>query len=58
MSVPQVSAASDDRGSITVEYVVLLVAVALGVVIAMAALGAPLVRMFRTLEIWIGLAFP
>lgn len=58
MSAPQTSALSDDRGSVTIEYVVLLVAVSLGVVIAMAGLGAPLVRMFRTLEIWIGLPFP
>jgi Flp pilus assembly pilin Flp len=58
MSAPQTSALSDDRGSVTIEYVVLLVAVSLGVVVAMGALGAPLVRMFRTLEIWIGLPFP
>lgn len=48
----------DDRGGVAVEYVVLLVAVSLGVAAAVAALGAPLIRMFRTLEIWVGLPFP
>ena len=58
MSLPQAALAPDDRGIVAVEYVVLLVSVALGVALAMTTLGAPLIRMFRTLEIWVGLPFP
>jgi len=53
------SALGDDaRGSVTVEYTVLLVLVAMACVFAMIALGAPLVRMFETYQSWLLLPFP
>lgn len=48
----------DARGSVTVEYTVLLVLVAMACVFAMIALGAPLVRMFETYQTWLLLPFP
>lgn len=48
----------DTRGSVTVEYTVLLVLVALSCALAMVTLGAPLVRMFATYETWLLLPFP
>jgi Flp pilus assembly pilin Flp len=58
MSLPQAAIVAEDRGSVAVEYVVLLIVVALGVALVMTTLGAPLIRMFRSLEIWVGLPFP
>jgi len=49
---------ADDRGSVTVEYTVLLVVVAVGCSLAVVGLGAPLVQMFVTLEAWLLLPFP
>ena len=49
---------SDTRGSVTVEYTVLLVLVALSCALAMVTLGAPLVRMFATYQTWLLLPFP
>jgi Flp pilus assembly pilin Flp len=49
---------SDARGSVTVEYTVLLVLVAMTCAAAMVTLGAPLVRMFATYETWLLLPFP
>ncbi len=47
-----------DRGSITVEYAVLLSVVAVGCSIAVMGLGAPLVRLFVAQEVWLMLAVP
>jgi Flp pilus assembly pilin Flp len=49
---------ADERGSITVEYTVLIVLVALGCAAAMVGLGVPLVRMSAEREIWLLLALP
>jgi Flp pilus assembly pilin Flp len=49
---------SDSRGSVTVEYTVLLVLVAMSCALAMVTLGAPLVRMFATYQTWLLLPFP
>jgi len=49
---------SDARGSVTVEYTVLLVLVAMTCAAAMVMLGAPLVRMFATYQTWLLLPFP
>jgi Flp pilus assembly pilin Flp len=48
----------DVRGSVTVEYTVLLVLVAISCALAMVTLGAPLVRMFSTYQTWLLLPFP
>jgi Flp pilus assembly pilin Flp len=50
--------AFDDRGSITVEYTVLLCLVAVSCSLAVVGLGAPLVRMFVAQELWLMLAVP
>jgi hypothetical protein len=47
-----------DRGSVTVEYTVLLVIVGLGVAAAMIGVGMPLLAMYRTLLSWLVLSFP
>jgi Flp pilus assembly pilin Flp len=49
---------ADLRGSVTVEYTVLLVLVALTCAGAMIAIGAPLVRMLATYQTWLLLPFP
>ena len=48
----------DDRGSVTAEYAVLLGLVAVGCSLAVVALGAPLVRMFMSQEVWLLLGVP
>lgn len=48
----------DERGSVTLEYTVLLSVVAVGVVLAMVGLGVPLVRTFLGQEAWLLLALP
>ena len=50
--------APNDRGSVTVEYAVVLLVVALGCVFVTVALGRPLVAMFITRQVWLELAFP
>ena len=52
------SLSSDTRGSVTVEYTVLLVLVAMTCAAATITLGAPLVRMFATYQTWLLLPFP
>ncbi len=47
----------DEVGSVTVEYVVLLVAIALGCVVALATLGPFLVRSFTAQVTWLLLPF-
>jgi len=47
-----------DRGSITVEYTVLLSFVAVGCALAVMSLGAPLVRAFMAQETWLLMAIP
>ena len=49
---------ADDRGSVTVEYAVLLCLVALVGSFALVAAGVPLVRMFAMRETWLLLPFP
>lgn len=48
----------DERGTVTVEYAVLLGLVAMGCSLAVIGLGAPLVRLFVAQELWILLAVP
>ena len=48
----------DVRGTATVEYVVILVVLALGCALAMKALGVPLVAMFASERAWVLLPFP
>lgn len=49
---------ADDRGSVTVEYVVLLVLIALACGLAIAGLGVPLMRMFVIRQTWLLLPLP
>ncbi|HKO48581.1 MAG TPA: hypothetical protein VJV79_12705 [Polyangiaceae bacterium] len=46
------------RGSITVEYAVLLTTVAVGCALAIAGLGAPLLRMYLAHRAWLLLPMP
>jgi hypothetical protein len=46
------------RGVVTVEYVVLLSTVALGLTVAVAALGVPLVRTYLKTTAQLALPFP
>jgi Flp pilus assembly pilin Flp len=48
----------DQRGTVTVEYVVVLTLVSVGVVAALAGLGVPLVRTYLTQTAWIIAPFP
>ena len=50
--------AFDERGSVMVEYTVLLSVVAVGLCLALAALGVPLVRMYLSQQTWLLLPFP
>jgi len=49
---------SEERGSVIVEYTVLLSVVAVGLSLAVAALGVPLIRMYLTQQTWLLLPFP
>ncbi len=49
---------SDTRGTVTVEYIVLLCLVSIGCVGAMIGLGAPLVQLFMAQEVWLSLGVP
>jgi hypothetical protein len=49
---------ADDRGSVFVEYVILLCLVALVCALAVVATGVPLVRMFAMRQTWLLLPFP
>ena len=49
---------ADERGSITVEYTVLLVVVALGCAVAIGGLGVPLFRMYLAHRAWLLLPMP
>ena len=48
----------DSRGSITVEYAVLLATVAVGCALAIAGLGVPLFRMYLAHRAWLLLPMP
>ncbi len=50
--------ATDERGSVTVEYTVILVGVSLVAGLAVAALGPSLVRMVLAQETWLLLGVP
>lgn len=50
--------ASDDRGTVMVEYTVLLSVVAVLLSLAIAALGVPLVSMYLSQQTWLLLPFP
>jgi hypothetical protein len=47
-----------ERGSVTVEYTVLLVALGVGTALATAALGPTLVQMFLAQQRWLLLGVP
>ena len=49
---------TDDRGTIMVEYAVLLTLVAVGVSLATVALGVPLTRMYLSQRTWLLLPYP
>jgi hypothetical protein len=49
---------ADERGSVFVEYVMLLCLVALACAGAVVATGVPLVRMFVMRQTWLLLPFP
>jgi len=49
---------ASERGSVTVEYAVLLTLVSLGCVFAVIGLGVPLVRMYEATQIWLRLPLP
>jgi len=49
---------ADMRGSITVEYAVLLATVAVGCALAIAGIGAPLFRMYLAHRAWLLLPMP
>jgi len=48
----------DTRGTIMVEYAVLLTLVAVGVSMATVALGVPLMRMYLSQRTWLLLPYP
>ena len=48
-------ALTDARGSVFVEYVVVLTLVAVGVALATVACGVPLLEMYRAQVFWLGL---
>lgn len=52
------SAASCDRGAVTVEYAVLLAVVSMGCVLAIIGLGVPLVRVYQASQAWLMLPVP
>jgi Flp pilus assembly pilin Flp len=49
---------ADELGSITVEYTVLLVTVAVGCALAIRGLGVPLFRMYLAHRAWLLLPMP
>ena len=49
---------ADVRGTITVEYAVLLATVAVGCALAIAGLGGPLLRMYLAHRAWLLLPMP
>lgn len=49
---------TDEHGTVTVEYTVLLVVVAVACAFAMVAAGVPLVRAYLTRETWLLFPFP
>jgi Flp pilus assembly pilin Flp len=51
-------AVPDQEGSVMVEYAVLLSVVAVGLSLAVASLGVPLVSMYLTQKTWLLLPFP
>ena len=50
--------AAGERGSVTVEYAVLLGLVSIGCMFAIVGLGVPLVRMYQASEAWLMLPIP
>lgn len=55
---PAARTLGDERGSVTVEYTVLLVLVSLVTALAVAGLGPSLVRMFVAQGTWLLLGVP
>lgn len=47
-----------ERGSVTVEYAVLLGVVSIGCMFAIVGLGVPLVRMYHASQAWLMLPVP
>jgi Flp pilus assembly pilin Flp len=56
--VHPLSCNGDERGTVTVEYIVILVVLVIGCVIAMRGLGGPLFSVFRDRQSWLLLPFP
>jgi Flp pilus assembly pilin Flp len=50
--------AENERGSVTVEYAVLLGVVSIGCMFAIIGLGVPLVRMYEASQAWLTLLVP
>ena len=50
--------APNERGTVMVEYTVLLSVGAVGLSLALAALGVPLVSMYLSQQTWLLLPFP
>ncbi len=48
----------NSRGSIMVEYAVLLTGVSLGVALSIVALGVPLMSMYMSQRTWVLLPYP
>jgi len=48
----------DPRGTIMVEYTILLCLVTVGCAVAMIGLGVPLVQMFMVQQVWLSLGVP
>jgi hypothetical protein len=52
------SAPPNERGSVMVEYAVLLTVVAVGIAFATVALGVPLMSMYLSQRTWLLLPYP
>lgn len=49
---------ADDRGTATIEYLIILVCVTIGVAFALIAMGPAVVEVFRARVFWLSLPFP
>ena len=55
---PRLARLTDERGTVTVEYTVLLAVVAVACIFATVGAGLPLVRAYLTREAWLLFPFP
>ncbi len=58
MPRPKTGIFDSERGTVTVEYVVLLSMVAVGAALLIAAVGGPLLALFRLQRDWLLLPIP